>query len=324
MQKNENVILFPKWQTMLEEESLSALKQKKYGEALEKLNKLLSYQINNHEIVIGKIICLMELGHYEDAQDLCEEALKQKDEHYYQFVHIYLTILFQTNQYKQLMEQVEYEFETEEVPVPIKEQFQQLYDMSEQMNDQLKVEKSTEYINELLEAVTVEEHALQWRLVENMKKIHVKPDIQILKDFLMKENVHPVTKTAILQLLQENKVSQSVTIHKLNRCQSVVPADITDLESHIFIKQTLLVIGELEQKNPSLYQLIEKLLYRYAYVCYPFMPANDDFILVAKALTSIGEEYLHLHIDDDPDQRVLQYMEEIKTCETLYLSIIED
>ncbi|WP_099158683.1 tetratricopeptide repeat protein [Virgibacillus ndiopensis] len=324
MQKNGNVILFPKWQTTLEEESLSALKQKKYGEALEKLNKLLSYQINNHEIIIGKLICLMELEQYDEAQDLCEDVQKQKDEHYFQYVHIYLTILFQTSQYKLLMDQVEYEFETNEVPMPVKEQFQQLYDMSVQMNDQLNVEQSVSYIKELLDAVNEQNHSLQWRLVENMKKMKAKPDIQVMEDLLTNETVHPVTKTAIFQWLQEKMFSESVTIHKLNVRHTVFPTDITGLESHIFIKQTILVIGELEQKNPSLYRMIEKLLYRYAYVRYPFMPSNDDFMLIAEALISIGEEYLNLHNSEVQSKEVLQYIEEIKMCETLYLSIIED
>src|SRR5690625_4141626 len=110
----------------LEKESLQALKDKRFAEALYKLDKLLSYQVNNHEILIGKLICLMELGRYEEAQDLSEELLELHNDNYYHYVHIYLTILFQTNQYDVLMEQVEYELESEEIQIYIEEQYIQI------------------------------------------------------------------------------------------------------------------------------------------------------------------------------------------------------
>src|SRR5690625_7528204 len=95
----------------------------------------------------------MEISRYEKAQDLNEELLELHNDNYYHYVHIYLTILFQTNQYDVLMEQVEYELESEEIPLSIEEQFIQRYNMSEQMNIDLLKEKSTEYIIELAEAV---------------------------------------------------------------------------------------------------------------------------------------------------------------------------
>src|SRR5690625_307338 len=67
---NEKIILFPKWREDLQAESLLALKEKRYTEALPKLNLLLAYNVNSHEIIIGKLICLMELGQYEEAQIL--------------------------------------------------------------------------------------------------------------------------------------------------------------------------------------------------------------------------------------------------------------
>jgi len=125
MEDSGKVILFPKWKTQLEEESLTAIKEKEYGEALQKLNKLIRYNVLNHETLIGKLICLIELGNYEEAQHMCEELISRKSEYYYQYVHIYLTLLYQTSQYQLLMEQIEYEHEKDEIPDPYKEQFDQ-------------------------------------------------------------------------------------------------------------------------------------------------------------------------------------------------------
>src|SRR5690625_7874970 len=103
--KAGNVVLFPKWKTSLEESSLQAMKEKRYETALEKLDELLSYKVNHYEIIIGKIICLMELNRYNEAQNICEDMLQHKNEDYYHYLHIYLTLLFQTKQYDLLMEQ---------------------------------------------------------------------------------------------------------------------------------------------------------------------------------------------------------------------------
>ncbi|WP_176447538.1 tetratricopeptide repeat protein [Lentibacillus sp. CBA3610] len=97
-----------------------ALKEKRYEEALAKLDQLLGYGVQNHEVMIGKLMCLMELNRYKEAQDFCESLLIHKDEHYYHYVHIYLTILFQTSQYQLLMNQVEQELESDLVPAEMK------------------------------------------------------------------------------------------------------------------------------------------------------------------------------------------------------------
>lgn len=323
---DENVILFPKWKTRLEDKSLEAMKQKNYEEALTNLNLLLSYQVNNHEIIIGKLICLMELGRYEEAQDFCEQVLKHQDPNYYHYVHIYLTILFQTSQYELLMEQVEDEFGNDDIPNMIREQFQQLYDMSEQMKDDIKSERHTEYINELNQAIQDENHSLQWRLIENLRKMKVKPTQTIIA-LLEDETIHPVTKTAIFHWLQEKAVSQDILIHKLDLSLSVNPKHVTDLQSDVTMKQTLLLISELEQNNPSLFHLLKQLLFRYAYVRYPIMFPSEDVLQIAEALKHIGNAYLNIHRkpnDALTDDVIIHYIEEIKMCEALYLSIIEE
>ncbi|WP_404453329.1 DUF3196 family protein [Virgibacillus necropolis] len=324
--ENENVILFPKWKKTLEEDSLLALKEKRYEEALHKLDQLLDYQVDNHEIVIGKLICLMELDRYEDAQLLSEKLLENKNENYYHYVHIYLTILFQTNQYKRLMEQVEYELDAATVPQAMKEQFQQLYNMSKKMNVEIRDEKNTEYINELLEAVKEQNHLKQWRTVENLRKINALPSIKVTEKLLTESLVHPVTKTAIFMWLQDSDYNENIRIHKLDMQVEVTPSGVSDIHSLGIYKQILLLINKIELKNPTLYQLMETLLYRYIYVRYPIIPSSEHVEQIAEALTGIGETYLDIHHleDDTPDSEVLRYQEEIKLCETLYLSIIEE
>lgn len=322
---SENVILFPKWRKSLEHESLQALKQKRYPEALEKLNKLLSYQVYKHEVFIGKLICLMELGHYDEAIDLCESLLKQKDENYYHYLHIYLTILFQTNQYDTLMEQVEDELENDaQMPDVVKEQFEQLYTTSMQMRSDLITKTAKTDLEDLKEAVKMKNHVNQWHLVQKLRRIDMVPPVEVT-GYLQDDQIHPVVKTVLFKWLQDHKLAETVEIHKLGLQATCIPNDIPQLNEHIIIKEIRLFISELEQENPTLYQLLDQLLYRYTYVRFPIMASSKNVKEIAIALINIGQQYLHISKEDETySEKVQFYMEEIKLCESLYLSIIED
>lgn len=325
MEDNRKVILFPKWKKRLEEESLAALKEKQYGEALQKLNKLINYKVVNHEILIGKLICLMELGDYEKAQELCEELIAVKSENYYQYVHIYLTLLFQTSQYELLMEQIEYERKSEPIPDPYIEQFDQLYEMSNKMNAQLKDDKLAKYIKRFFQAVDNGDHGKQWVLMDGIRKLGGKQQhVERFLPLLQQESIHPVVKTTIFQWLQEMDISSAVTVHKLQLDLTIKPTEIAKVDELPVGKETKLFISELEQENPALYLLLEKLLYQYIYVRYPITPASGDVPTIAEALTVIGKERLNLPVKQESDNSKYRYHKQnIELCEALYLSIIE-
>lgn len=321
----ENVILFPKWRTILEEESLTALKEKKYAEALSKLDKLLSYQVDSYEIISGKLICLMELGRHQEAQDICEELLKRKDAHYYHYLHIYLTILFQTNQYDLLMEQVDFEFATNAVPPIMQEQFQQLYDMSSKMKADINVEHASAYLDDLTQAISSDDYKRQWQLIEDLRKLKTQPTKRI-RSLLLNKDIHPVIKSAIFMWLQEVNDMDAVEIHKWDKQMTVKPSDIGKIHSLPVTKQILLIISELEQTNPSMFELLYKLIHHYMYVRYPVVPPEEDAEYIAKALKQVGSDYLNIHTmtSKDDNEKVKYYIEEIELCETLYASIIEE
>lgn len=286
--EKDNVILFPTWQKEIETKSLQLLQDKKYREALSVMDQLLDYDPQNHEIVVGKLICLIELGRDDEAQSLCEELLRNEDEYYYQYVHLYLTILFQTNQFHLLMERVEYELQDKSIPEVIEEQLQQFYMMSEQMRQDEIHEKTSENIDEFLKEVTANNHMRQWQLIENLRKMEAIPP-SLMIDFLVDERVHPVIKTVIFKWLRDSDMSKEVEVYKLDVRVSVKPQDIPEIRRHPIFKQVLLLLRELEHENPSLFILLEQLLYRYLYVRYPMMPQADQSPAVAEALRSIGD-----------------------------------
>lgn len=323
--KSGNVVLFPKWKTSLKESSLQAMKEKRFEDALEKLDELLSYKVDHYEIVIGKIICLMELNRHKEAQYICEEMLQYKNDEYYHYLHIYLTLLFQTNQYELLMEQVEEELSKGSLPTLLEEQSRELYELSKKMKADVTSSRTADYKESFKQAIHNKHHLKQWSLVEEMRKSKARPDKHSIS-MLKKEHIHPVVKTAIFQWLQEAEVKDKVHIQKLGLELKVRPTEVTELKQQIILKETVLYLDEIEQQNPSLMKLLNKILYRYIYVRYPVMPPAEDAGIIARALILIGEEYLDLEHNSIPEQDALvaSYLKEINLCESLFLSIINE
>lgn len=327
---NDNVIMFPKWKKTLEDESLHALKEKRYVDALEKLNILLDHDVTNHDVMTGKIICLIELGKYEDAEEICLQLLAAKDENYFPYLHIYLTLLFQTSQYQELIERLDDTFETEDIPEPIREQLVQLYDMSEKLYQETKEENSLNYLQELHDAIKEKETFKQWRILVKCRKLDISPYLGQLKELLVSEEIHPVIKTSIMQWLQEQKVNQNIEIHKLGIKKYINPSRLQDIYSHHVTKQILLLLNDIEQHNPSLFELIEKLLYRYLFIRYPLMPLDEELSFISKALKFLGEDYLQLKENkvgegaEDDKEKVDYYIKEIELSEKQYFTVLDE
>src|SRR5699024_12472514 len=121
--------------------------------------------------------------------------------------------------------------------------------------------------------------------------------------YLNDKQIHPVIKTSIFHWLQDLNYAQVVKIHKFNEELDVIPINIQSIKYHPIFKQTMFIFSDLEQQNPSLYTMLEQLLYRYTYVRYPFFPPKDSILVIAQALRQLGEKYINLHKEiDRPDQ----------------------
>ncbi len=323
--KSGNIILFPKWQKVLEEESIAAIKERHFETALDKLNLLINYQVGNHEIYTGKLICLMELERYEEAQALCEALLLEKNENYYQYIHIYLTLLFQTNQYGLLMEIASEELESGKVPQSLVEPFKQLYEMSGKMRIDIEIDRSNTYLESLYDAVNQDNHMEQWHLINKLSRLDMPPSEKVVS-LLADEHVHPLNKTSIFLWLQEKRATKPVDIHKFGIHIKMIPAETPALEESSISKCVYSFINNLEQSNPSLFQLIEKLFKHYLYVLYPIIPPDSDAEYIAEALVAVGNEYLNIMGENISKDNQIQkrYINEIKTSDMLYSSIIDE
>src|SRR5690625_2032727 len=161
---------------------MEALNNKNYDEALQQFDELLQLQVCKHEIVLGKLICLMELGYTTEALRLSESKLDEKDRNYFDYVRMYVTLLFQTNQFEEVIDQIAYELKKEQIPKRIREQFQQLYEFSKQMRNDVRVEQAKKYEYKLQEAFKHNDPGQQYQWIEKLRSIKRRPfsDVKLL------------------------------------------------------------------------------------------------------------------------------------------------
>lgn len=322
--EENKVVLFPKWKEKLVESSLQALEEKNFKEALNQFNELLKYDQGSHEIIIGKLICLIELGQFEEAEVLCQRAMQDKNQEvYYHYVHIYLTMLLQTNRYDELMELVLDELKDPYIPEAVKVQFQQLYEWSKEINAGLKEEKTHQYRKALRLAIRENNVLNQWRLIVNLRQLHAQP-LEEVYQWTKEQTIHPVIKTVLFQWLQDEQVSRAVTVSKFGDTKRFIPTKTPSLLETTQRKEILRHISDIEQKNPTLYDMIKRLLERYFFVTYPLLPEEEELPFIAEAIRFLGHTYMSNQSKEVYDEKLLFYINEIETCEKLYLSILDE
>ncbi|QDP40777.1 tetratricopeptide repeat protein [Radiobacillus deserti] len=324
MKNRDNVILFPGLQKRLEDESLEALKEKRYEDALETFNALIENEVDSHEVHMGKLICLMELGNYLEVEEVCRRLMAKEDSYYYDYIHIYLTCLFQTSQYRDLMEELDLVFEREDIPSIYKNQFWQLYEISKKLLEDKEKQEIIHFMEEFKRAKKQQDTTKQWSLVMMCHDLELNENLPFIRSLLIDEAIHPVVKTALLEWLRKQDIDARVEITKFEQLESMKPNQLLPMMDTPLTKEILAALSEVEQNNPSQYELIKRVLKRYLYVLYPFLPSQDSISIIAEALVHIGKQYIGDIPSDETDQSVRNQIQQILQLEALYLSIIEE
>lgn len=319
MKETNNVVLFPGMLQQLEVESFTAMDEENYETALEKLNLLLSHQISSYKIHVGKLICLIKLNQFIEAEQFCEELLWNKDDHHYDdYFDYYTMILYERNKFSELMTAIEEEKKVRLIPDKYLNKLEQLYNICYQMNEMT----ASELLKDLHVAVEENDHQKQWYIINKWKQLSVKvPPFFIT--LLQQEVIHPVVKTYILEVVQQHDVNEKIEIIKFGDSLMVNLDELPQIDEHPIYQKTLEQIRPLEQENPTLFQLVNELLDQFVYVRYPFYYPDDDVQTVARALIHLGKVHLSLHSPkEDKDKKINKFIQHIQVCNELYLNII--
>ncbi|RPF55450.1 tetratricopeptide repeat protein [Aquisalibacillus elongatus] len=323
--EHHDVVMFPGWRKELESKSFEAVKHKNYEEALLHIEQLESFREASNDILTAKVICLIELNRYEQAISLCRKLMKEDDEHYYKYLHIYLTILFQTSQYSELVDLLDEIKESSTIPWEYEDAFKQLYDMSKQFQSQATEQESEDHMNHFLDSLENGNFQEQWKLLSFHRNHSIKPYLDQLIPYLSDSQLNPVIKTGIIQWCMEDGVDRKVEVEKFGQTDWVSPNSLRDVLETDFAIKGLRELEEVEQSDPTLYQFTKQILFRYLYINFPFTPEIEQSEAIAQAVLNLAKRYLNLDSQNEYITKDSQkWMNEIEHLEKIYFSQVED
>ncbi|GEL77433.1 hypothetical protein [Tenuibacillus multivorans] len=325
--EHHDVVMFPGWRKELEAKSFDAVKHKNYEEALIHIEQLESFNEASNDILTAKVICFIELSRYDEAIMLCRKLMREDDDHYFKYLHIYLSILFQTSQYSEVVDLLDEIKETSSLPVEYEESFEQLYDMSKQFLENATDQESEEHMNHFLDSLENGNFQEQWKLLSYHRKFPIQPYLDQLIPYLSDTHLNPVIKTGILQWCMDEDIDQGIEVEKFDETDWFTPSKLPDVLDTRFAQDVLSELEEVEQDDPTLFQFTKQVLYRFLYIKFPFTPPESLTHTVADAVIALAKSYLQLDQTDWSSyipEELATWMKEIERLEKVYFSQIED
>lgn len=303
--KNDKIIQFPQLKERLMEKGLDALKTKHFKDALSLLTQAQELEKGNHEIELGIVIALFELGKFEEAKENCLVMLKEDIGDYFHVLQIYVMILVQLGQYDEVKSTIEAVLDEGSVPMDYIDNLTQLLELSKRMirtNPTIEQEEtSREDVREQLQYVLLEQTDLgqQLQIIQSLKGLNIRRFLDIFIEFLKTPDKHPIAKTLVLQLLVNNQIDEEIEVEKFKETIVVNPSNLEDPSSSKSTNQILSLLEEkLQHNNPSLYETAKDLLLRHLFVLYPLTLKTEETPLFAAALHLYSAELQGIEIEN--------------------------
>lgn len=286
MSEYKNVIPFPRLLEMLVEKGTEALRSRQYDEALASFNQCLAMKPNDAKANLGKVICYMELGHLEEAADICSFMLVEKIGDYVETVQIYVSILIQMENYEEAVDLLESIDQTQLHAENVSEFIHQWLQYCRQMlieQETTTHSLSNEEIMTYIEMLQETSFDKQYVAIHKLVKAKSKVSLNAIKTYLKSEEKNPILKSILIQKMLEEKWNESLEIHKFSRkCRVQLNELYKPFEDGTVAKVMAILSDRIENENPTLYEFSRQLWSDVVMAIYPFsLPTYDIYVLAA-------------------------------------------
>ncbi|CAM3944202.1 tetratricopeptide repeat protein [Mesobacillus thioparans] len=297
----DNVILFPGVGKRLLEKGLDYLKQQKYRDAIQYLEQALEHEPEDSDIYVALILVHSETGNHKLAKEIAAEMLKSGRGDYIQVIELYLMILVQLNEYREVVTTVEALLEDREIPPDKHEHFVRMLEFGRKMQDLPETEEIHE--EELqIDDDELEEQELnlfdtkdinkQVIALASLTNVNIRPFIKVLQNYVLSEEGHAFLKTMTVNILREQDFSKEFGVSKFGWTESFIPAQLPDVREYIEESGVLqLLADEIENDDPVLFEQVQSLVERYFFLIYPFENPVGEPAAWAAAIHFIANEY---------------------------------
>ncbi|RFU71545.1 tetratricopeptide repeat protein [Peribacillus saganii] len=294
--EDKKVIPFPKLANRLVEMGLESLSVKDFKRAAELFRQAKELEPEDPDLNVGLVVSLVELGFYEEAKELCKELLHKGIGDYFQVVNIYLMILLQLNEQEEMASTIEALLDDNQVPPDKVDHFEKMLQFSrrsvaekERQREAAREREEQSFNESLLSGKSEQELLLT---ISRLSSMNARPYRDQIKEFFEDETGHPFFKTLLVNILREQEFEIELMIEKFGMQKTIIPAKLPEMKSNPFYNEiSRLLERELEDVNPTLFELASGLLERHHFLYYPFDPGGEAFEEWAAAYHYLSEEY---------------------------------
>lgn len=299
--REDNVVLFPGLIQRLVERGMTALKEKRYYDALSCFQQTTDLEEGHPQARYGLVITNIELNRLTQAKEHCKSMLEEGIGEYYEILQVYISILVQLGHYEEVVTMLEGVIEEEKMPSDKAESFYQLLQFARQMSSGEAGEAEKE-VEEPVFAPPAEEllHQLekgnvdqQLGAIQQLSKYDVNSVKETYGRFLADKEQNPVLKSYILQLLKELGCDETFEVHKFNEKYEVHIASLEEVFHERFGRAVFERLEqELDQENPTMLSMIGQMWWHFLFAIYPKSPQPRDVEVWACALHQTGRHML--------------------------------
>src|SRR5699024_8456048 len=139
-----------------------------------------------------------------------------------------------------------------------------------------------EVLKDLEKAVYNKNDRQQWYMIKRLLYLNVRKEIPLLNDMLVTPSIHPVVKTAILEYYEKLKLKEFIEIEKFNVKDTIPLHNEEGFKLQQFYDDIYQHLEDIEQNDPTTFQMIQFILQRFTYVYVPFLPQEENYPLLAE------------------------------------------
>ncbi|MEH7419354.1 tetratricopeptide repeat protein [Neobacillus drentensis] len=297
VKRKDNIIYFPGLDKRLTDKGLESLEKKKFHEAIPLLEEARELNPDNENILIGLVLAYFEAGAFKKAKVLANEMLLKGMGDYFQMVDLYLTVLIQLHEYREIVTTIEALIEEREIPPEKHDHFLTILQFSRRMaegREQQEIEQeaadSEVSVLNLLASDNINE---QMTKIANLADKNIRPYLDEITNYLKFEAGHPFIKTLILNLLKEQEIDRELVVEKFAIEKKVIPIQLPEVrEQPKMLEVKSFLANQLENNNPGLYENAISMVERTFLICYPFELGPNSSEAWAAAFDMLAQEYL--------------------------------
>lgn len=272
------------------------------GEYQEALSRLLDSDDEKTRYL--RLVCLIGLGEYQQAQYEGAKAKMLAKETYYDVVSMYITALKELGRFEEAIDLLIEELSMPYIPYQYETLFNAAYDeiLLEKQEARYEVEAknqifSVEEIDQLLRKKECNEDLLYMAL-DQLQQLNVRMIISTIKDYLIDSQRPFFAKTLLIEILIDQQVDEDMEVEKWGVIYDLNPSYMPFVLEQLQYEGILKYLeNALADENPSLFEQCVQYLEYLMYAFYPMEIDEADYNIWAASIHYYVATLLSMDID---------------------------